>query len=138
MKNKILKAFLIGFGIGVVVFLGVKFIPRTDFYKNLTAKKGGEITAVDLVKKYNDNEALADSLYTNKQITISGKVSSITTENDATIVNLASADSITFVSVTLKPKQLAPIQGKEIVLKGTCAGKLSDVQITEGEILEQK
>jgi hypothetical protein len=138
MKSKIIKALFVGFIFGVVGFLAVKFIPRTDFYKNITADKGGKITAIELVNKYNENEVLADSLYTNKQITISGKVSSISTENDATIVNLASADSITFVSVTLKPKQLAPIQGKEIVLKGTCAGKLSDVQITEGEILEQK
>ncbi|MFY8128970.1 MAG: OB-fold protein [Chitinophagaceae bacterium] len=138
MKSKVLKAFGIGFLIGIIGFLAVKFIPRTDFYKNLKAKSGGEITAVELVNKYTENEALADSLYVNKQIVIKGKVSSTTTENDATVVNLASADSSTFVAVTLKPKQTVPAQGQEIIIKGICAGKLSDVQITEGEIVDNK
>jgi hypothetical protein len=137
MKSKVLKAFGIGFLIGIIGFLAVKFIPRTDFYKNLKAQKGGEITAVELVNKYAENEALADSLYVNKQITIKGKVSSTTTENDATIVNLASADTFTFVAVTLKPKQTVPAQGSEVIIKGICAGKLSDVQITEGEIINK-
>lgn len=137
MKKKLIKGFLIGFVIGVIAFLGVKFIPRTDFYKNLTAKEGGSISAIDLVNKYNENEALADSLFVNKQITISGKVSSTSTENEATIINLASADSLTFVAVTLKPNQIAPVQGNDVIIKGTCAGKLSDVQITEGEIINK-
>lgn len=135
-KSKILKAFGIGFFIGVIVFLGLKFIPRTDFYKNITAKKGGDITAIDLVNQYNDNEMLADSLYTNKQIMVTGKVASISTENESVVVNLNSADTLSFVAITLKPNQSSPTVGNEIKVKGTCAGKLSDVQITEGEIIE--
>ena len=71
MKSKIIKALFVGFIFGVIGFFAVKFIPRTDFYKNITADKGGKITAIELVNKYNENEVLADSLYTNKQITIS-------------------------------------------------------------------
>lgn len=136
-KKNIAKAIVFVLIACSIIFLGVKYLPRTDWYKNVTADKGGNITAVELAKLYQENSIKADSLYTNKLIEIEGKVAAIVIENDIQIVNLATQDSLVFVSVSLKPKQPIIKINETVLVKGTCAGILTDVQINEAEIIKK-
>lgn len=139
MSKKLLK-WILGLGIlGVSAgLLYVFVIAKTDWYRNFTAEKGGKITAVDLVKAYQENEQKADSLFSGSQgkfLEVEGEVASILQEGETTIVNLKSADEMVMVSCSLKAKN-TPVQvGQKVIIKGKCTGFLSDVKLNEAEVL---
>lgn len=138
MKRKtlirILAALLV---LGILGFIGVMYLPRTDFYKNLTTPKGGSVTATDIVKAYTENESHADSTYNGKAIEVSGMVKESKIENGKTTVMLQSADSTAGVYFVLKDS-LAPLAtGSQTTIKGICTGFLGDVQFNEGTIIKK-
>lgn len=135
MKKKLLKWAIALLLLAVAGFLSVKYIPRTDWYRNFTSKKGGKISATELVKIYQENPAKADSLYTEKIIEVEGVVASSSIDGESTIVNLSSADAMVSVSVSLKQKREPLKEGAKVSVKGKCNGMLSDVQINEAEII---
>lgn len=123
--------------LGVLGFVGVMYLPRTDFYKNLTTPKGGSITASDIVKAYAENEAHADSIYNGKAIEVSGVVKESKIENGKTTVMLQSADSTAGVYFVLKDS-IAPLAtGSPTTIKAICTGFLGDVQFNEGVIVKK-
>jgi len=62
-----LKFLVIAAILGVAgVWFFVFKLPTTDWYRNFTTKKGGAITAVDIVKAYQASETKSDSLYNGK------------------------------------------------------------------------
>lgn len=140
MNKKKIKKFLVL--AAIIGFAGIWFfvfkLPTTDWYRNFTTKKGGAVTAVELVKAYQTNELLCDSLYNGKIIEISGVVKeSKKTDDGKTTIILQSADSTASVTIDLKGN-IEPLKvGEQTTLKGMCTGFLSDVTLNEGEIIKK-
>ena len=135
--KKILKYAALFTSIGIIIFLCVMYLPRTNWYRNLTTPKGAAITATELVKAYQANETKADSLFSGKQIQVSGLVKESKIENGKTTILLQSADSIIGVYFTLKDSIEIPVLGNNITLKGLCTGFLDNVAFNEGEVIKK-
>ncbi len=138
MSKKIIKWAITLLLLAIIVFLGVKYVPRTDWYKNFTADKGGKITAIELVKAYQENTQKADSLYSGSQgkfLEVEGVVSNVSQEGETTIVNLQSADSMVMVSCSMKTKIDNISAGQKLIIKGKCNGMNMDVELNEAEVL---
>lgn len=136
-KKKILKFLVIAALLGILGFVCVMYLPKTDWYRNVTAKKGKAITASDIVKDFQANEDSAFAKYSDKQIEVTGQVKESKIENGKTAVMLQSADSTTGVYFVLKDS-IEPIKiGSEATIKGMCTGFLGDVQFNEGVIIKK-
>lgn len=129
-------------GLGVLGVIGglvfVFYIAETDWYRSFTAEKGGKISAIDLVKAYQENSQKADSLYSGSQgklLEVEGVVANISSEGETTIVNLQSADAMVMVSCSLKAKNESLKAGQKVVIKGKCNGMNIDVELNEAEVL---
>ncbi len=135
-KKNIFKLLVIVAILGVVgVWLFVFKLPTTDWYRSFTTKKGGTITAIEIVKSYQNNEAHSDSLYNGKMLEVTGSVKESKIENGKTSIMLMSADSTAGVYFVLKDS-IAPLAiGSQTTVKGVCTGFLGDVQFNEGIII---
>lgn len=131
----LLVVVLLGFGImkGYVYYLNNK--PHRDVKK----EQGIGITADSLYKAYSTNETLADSLYTNKAIQVSGEVLKVSKDDNNQIsVELKTSDSTVTVNCKFKenPGEIKP--GNTITFKGICTGFLMvSIPIIEGVIIKK-
>ncbi len=114
----------------------VFYLPKTDFYKNITAKKSAPTTAIQIVNDFIANEDSAFTKYSGKLIEVSGTVVDSKIENGKSAIYLKSNDEATHVYFLLKENIGSITIGKEIVLNGMCTGFLGDVQFNEGEIVK--
>ncbi len=137
-KKRIFKFLVIAVILGIVgVWFFVFKLPTTEWYRNFTTKKGGAITAIELVKAYQTNETKSDSLYNGKIIEVSGIVKECTKSDDGkTTIVLQSADSTASVTIDLKGAIEPLSSGVKATVKGLCTGFLSDVALNEGEIIK--
>ena len=89
-----------------------------------------------MVAKYQADEKLANSLYLNKAIVVTGNLLSIDKNQEGkTTLVLGRSDSFSNVSVTMTSN--TPITqkvGTPITIKGLCTSALSDVVITDGVV----
>jgi hypothetical protein len=114
----------------------VFYLPKTDFYKNITAKKIAPTTAIQIVNDFIANEDSAFTKYSGKLIEVSGVVADSKIENGKSAVYLKSNDPAINVYFLLKENIGNIDTGKQIILKGMCSGYLGDVQFNEGEIIK--
>lgn len=94
------------------------------------AKTDYVITATDLLKEFENNEAAASAKFVNRIIELTGTIESLDTGNDSTLTVILKTDSdISSVICTFRQSQnrdeLKP--GAEITVKGECSGFLTDV-----------
>lgn len=126
---------LLGFGImkGYLYYLNNK--PHRDVAK----EQGIGITADSLYKAYSTNESVADSLYTNKAIEVSGEVMKVTKDdNNQTSVELKTSDSAVTVNCKFKDDPGEIKEGSTITFKGICTGFLMvSIPIIEGVIVKK-
>jgi hypothetical protein len=89
-----------------------------------------------LVAKYQVDEKLANSLYLNKAVVVTGVLLSIDKNQEGkTTLVIGRSESFSNVSVTMTSN--TPITqkvGESITIKGLCTGALSDVVITDGVV----
>ena len=134
-KNKIIIviAFIAAIAFGVYYYI---FIYSSNNHRKVQSETGIVITADSLVAKYQADEKLANSLYLNKAVVVTGNLLSIDKNQEGkTTLVLGRSDSFSNVSVTMI--STAPIiqkVGESITIKGLCTGALSDVVITDGVV----
>ena len=112
------------------------FVYSSNNHRQVQSETGIVITSDSLVAKYQADEKLANSLYLNKAVVVTGVLLSIDKNQEGkTTLVLGSADSFSNVSVTMI--STAPITqnvGESITITGLCTGALSDVVITDGVV----
>jgi len=137
--KKLIKFLVIAAILGILaVWFFVFKLPTTEWYRNFTTKKGGAITATELVKAYQTNETKSDSLYNGKIIEVSGVVKESKKGDDGkTTIILQSSDSTAGVTIDLKGTVEPLTVGVQTIVKGMCTGFLSDVTLNEGEIIKK-
>ena len=97
------------------------------------------ISAGDLFKAFSDDEQKANTLYLDKVIEVTGKVSEVkNNQQGQQVVVLETTDPIFGVSCTLKAADPALKSGSTTTLKGFCSGFTSDVVLRECVISNPK
>ena len=134
-KNKIIIAIALIAAIAFGVYYYV-FVYSSQHRRQVQSEIGIVITSDSLVAKYQADEKLANSLYLNKAVVVTGVILSIDKNQEGkTTLVLGRSDSFSNVSVTMI--STAPITqkiGESITIKGLCTGTLSDVVITDGVV----
>jgi hypothetical protein len=134
-KNKIIIAIA---SIAVIVFSAYYyiFIYSSNNHRQVQSETGIVITSDSLVAKYQVDEKLANSLYLNKAVVVTGVLLSIDKNQEGkTTLVIGRSESFSNVSVTMTSN--TPITqkvGESITIKGLCTGALSDVVITDGVV----
>ena len=134
-KNKIITAVGLIAAIAFSVYYYI-FIYSSNNHRKVQSETGIVITSDSLVAKYQADEKLANSLYLNKAVVVTGNLLSIDKNQEGkTTLVIGKSDSFSNVSVTMI--STAPITqkiGESITIKGLCTGALSDVVITDGVV----
>jgi len=134
-KNKIIIAIALIAAIAFGVYYYV-FVYSSQHRRQVQSETGIVITSDSLVAKYQVDEKLANSLYLNKAVVVTGVILSIDKNQEGkTTLVIGRSDSFSNVSVTMI--STAPITqkvGESITIKGLCTGALSDVVITDGVV----
>ena len=134
-KNKIIivVAFIAAIAFSAYYYI---FIYSSNNHRQVQSEIGIVITSDSLVAKYQADEKLANSLYLNKAVVVTGILLSIDKNQEGkTTLVIGRSDSFSNVSVTLTNN--APISqkvGTPITIKGLCTGALSDVVITDAAV----
>ena len=134
-KNKIIIviAFIAAIAFGVYYYI---YIYSSNNHRQVQTETGIVITADSLVAKYQADEKLANSLYLNKAVVVTGNLLSIDKNQEGkTTLVLGRSDSFSNVSITMSSNlPIAQKVGESITIKGLCTGALSDVVITDGVV----
>jgi uncharacterized UPF0160 family protein len=134
-KNKII---IVIASIAVIAFSAYYyiFIYSSNNHRQVQSETAIAITSDSLVAKYQADEKLANSLYLNKAVAVTGNLLSIDKNQEGkTTLVIGRSESFSNVSVTMSSD--APITkkvGAPITIKGLCTGALSDVVITDAAV----
>jgi hypothetical protein len=135
--NKTFKSLLI---IALILLIGggaVAYFMWNKPHRNVENEKGIEVTAPQLVKEYQQNEAEANKKYLDKAIQVQGNISEVKSNQDGkTTVMLSSEDAFTSVFCTLKEPASNITTGSLVTIKGICSGMLSDVRLREAVVVK--
>lgn len=134
-KNKIITAVGLIAAIAFSVYYYI-FIYSSNNHRQVQSETGIVITADSLVAKYQADEKLANSLYLNKAVVVTGNLLSIDKNQEGkTTLVIGRSDSFSNVSITMSSNlPIAQKVGESITIKGLCTGALSDVVITDGVV----
>ena len=134
-KNKIIIVIVFIAAIAFSAYYYI-FIYSSQNHRQVQSETAIAITSDSLVAKYQADEKLANSLYLNKAVVVTGNLLSIDKNQEGkTTLVIGRSDSFSNVSVTMI--STAPITqkvGETITIKGLCTGALSDVVITDGVV----
>ena len=134
-KNKIIIVIALIAAIAFGVYYYV-FVYSSQHRRQVQSETGIVITSDSLVAKYQVDEKLANSLYLNKAVVVTGVILSIDKNQEGkTTLVIGRSESFSNVSVTMTSN--TPITqkvGESITIKGLCTGALSDVVITDGVV----
>jgi hypothetical protein len=134
-KNKIIIVIALIAAIAFSAYYYI-FIYSSQNHRQVQSETAIAITSDSLVAKYQADEKLANSLYLNKAVAVTGNLLSIDKNQEGkTTLVIGRSDSFSNVSVTMSSD--APITkkvGAPITIKGLCTGALSDVVITDAAV----
>lgn len=130
MKTSVKIALFVVFFIALTGIL-VALIMFNKQHKDLSkANPDFVITATDLQKTFEENEAAATAKYVNKIIEVSGTIISVGTgENNVLSISLKTGSDLSSVICTFPAgtEQAKFSKGSRITLRGECSGFLMDV-----------
>lgn len=98
------------------------------------------MTASELQKAFETDEASAGSKYINKIIDVSGEVESVKPgENQALVITLKTENPLSAVSCTMQAESLAPelVADDQVSLRGQCSGFLMDVLMNNCTVINK-
>lgn len=135
MGKKILKVFLaiiVLLALCIVIFLN---IPKANVQSKTTDIS---ITADAIFDEFNKNENASNRKFIGKVVEVSGVIDELDTDkNGSSVLLLASKDDFNGVLCTLDGKPNTPLNiGQTVTVKGVCTGKLSDVVINKGLLVQ--
>lgn len=126
-------------GLLIVLIIGVyyyTFVYSKNHHRDAQSETSIMISADSLTTAYQNNEQVANKLYLNKAVEVTGAILSINQDQAGhTTLLIGKPDAFSNVSVTLMDgNKIKQKVGDNITIKGVCTGSLSDVIINEGVI----
>ena len=118
----------------IIVFSIVWFLWNKPFKDISLSNSFSKLSAVELVKEFDDNEELATKKYLNQIVEISGTVSATET-NDAGVTSVTldgggMSGIICELDTKTTHKRLSFTAGEIVQMKGICTGKLMDIVLS--------
>jgi hypothetical protein len=134
-KNKIIIVIALITAIAFSAYYYI-FIYSSNNHRQVQSETAIAITSDSLVAKYQADEKLANSLYLNKAVAVTGNLLSIDKNQEGkTTLVIGRSDSFSNVSVTMiSTASITKKVGESITIKGLCTGALSDVVITDAAV----
>jgi hypothetical protein len=134
-KNKIIIIIALITAIAFSAYYYI-FIYSSNNHRQVQSETAIAITSDSLVAKYQADEKLANSLYLNKAVAVTGNLLSIDKNQEGkTTLVIGRSDSFSNVSVTMiSTASITKKVGESITIKGLCTGALSDVVITDAAV----
>ncbi len=128
MKAKLIWLILILGVSGAIIGYRMWNKPHQDI---AASDSTASLTAPDLLKAYQTDEATANAKYLNKIITVNGSIEEVRKESDQITIHLGTDDAMATVICNLDPFSghdgTELITGRNITMKGVCSGMLTDV-----------
>lgn len=124
---------LVGLGVGWYWF----HKPNTNL---ITVRPDVVLSADSLVALYEADELLADSVCLGKVLEITGQVAEVVANSDSTITVLLTSAGMAQVSCQMsrEASEYAHfVSGGEVVVRGSCSGKLMDVVLSNCVLVEK-
>ncbi|MGB8492475.1 MAG: hypothetical protein WCE64_15580 [Bacteroidales bacterium] len=124
----------------IVLAIAIVGIGTAIYFFNMQHRDLGKvkpdftITAVDLQKAFEDNEAAANTRYVNKVLEVSGVIASLKPgENNSLSVFLKTGSDLSSVICTFQQgTALSGFKpGDAITIRGSCSGYLTDVLLND-------
>ncbi len=125
-------------GIGAVIY-GIRMYNKPHLDVS-THKAEYHIRAMALIRSFRENEQESNQLYLNKVLEVTGKVKSLTTDNDETVIVLGVTDDPETVRCVMTGMREMPGRikvGNEISIRGICTGYLLDVVLVRCIVVNQ-
>lgn len=127
-------------GYAVVVALACTLLYKYNHPpRNIAVETGIPITATELYNQFISDEPQANQAYLNKVLQVSGQVLEVKSiPNSGKIIVLNTGDPMCRVACTLDHVETSAVQvkpGEKITIKGVCSGFISDVQLTNGYLI---
>lgn len=126
LKNNLALGLAIIFSLGLVGFY--KYNQTTE--KAISGKVDYTFTSSQLLKQYAEQTSLSDSLYLDKTVSVEGTIKSITPVKKGINVELNTGEEMETVTGTIDstqiPEGIVMTEGKNIKLKGRCAGYVEE------------
>jgi len=126
-----LAAFMLG--LIVVIFAWLYAFRKADL-SVVSQKAEVEISATDLLEKFESNEAAANTAYLGKVIIVAGTIDNITEDSTNVSVNLKNPDDISGVMCGFNKSSIDRSSlkvGGNVRIKGICTGYLMDVVLNK-------
>ena len=136
MRKKIFLS--IGLVVCIGIAVGIYFYqkPRTTATSQQT---DFTLSADDLYHQFETNEAAANQKYAGKIIEVTGLVSDVQKTDSACAVLLTAAQAMGGINCSMAEANTNTIQqGKEVTIKGKCAGFLMDVNVLDAVLITEK
>jgi anionic cell wall polymer biosynthesis LytR-Cps2A-Psr (LCP) family protein len=128
-----MKRILIVIGVLIVIGAIAGYMMWNKPHRKAENEKGLAIAAPALHKAFSDNEKMADSLYLNKVLEVSGTIAEVKDNQDHRTTVLFQTDNpMGGVFCTMRDSGVVIEKGKSIKVKGFCSGMtLTDVSMTD-------
>ena len=126
-----LAAFMLGLIVAIFAWL---YAFRKADLSVVSQKAEVEISATDLLEKFESNEAAANTAYLGKVIIVAGTIDNITEDSTNVSVNLKNPDDISGVMCGFNKSSIDRSSlkvGGNVRIKGICTGYLMDVVLNK-------
>lgn len=135
-KKELVKRVLLAGLVLLISCVGIGWYVFTDTFKDTAAEKADyTVNGLDLIKEFKQSDSSANKKYTEKIVTVNGRVSSI--EPVDTTLNIKMADNTgSYVIFAFQQKDFEQVKkikpGDSVSVKGSCSGgAYSDILETE-------
>lgn len=128
--------------IGLVIIVGAgywyyAFVYMKHNHRSVENEKAVTVSATDLLKAYQGNEAKANTDYLNKAVSVNGVVQETTINQDGqTAVLLKTEDALAGVFCTLTTKDTTIVTNSTVTIKGICIGYSGDVKLKDAILVK--
>ena len=122
--------FLLG-GLFLIGAAGLYYVYYTP-HRDVADEKTIPVTATELFKAFQQNEAAANSAFLDKAIEVTGEVAEVKVNQEGkTVIVLKSQDPFYGVLCTLKDTSHISHPGQQVKIKGLCSGFNADVVLRD-------
>ncbi len=125
-KNWIKRTLIIA---GILLLAGIGFIRylfSQKYEDTATVKAEYSLTAVQLIQEFKTNLAVANRRYTEKIVTVTGRVSEIESADTTVNIKMTDTTSGSYVIFTFQSQEMKMVkqikEGDSVSLKGSCSG----------------
>lgn len=137
-KKQIFKWIATSLSVAVITAGIIGFKMYTKPHRNVEASKALPVSAIELVKNYEENETEANSKYLDKILEVEGEVAGVSKNQKGEAVITLKGTDMSSLICTLDSKVTADIMpNTQVVVKGICTGYLTDVVLVRSLIQDK-